>query len=454
MLDRLPKLIVVVMVGTILTLALALGASTVWLTRALDLQARVTTERQVGRALEALLEGTELLTYDYAKWTEAVNKAAAADLGWFDENMGLATVVGEACQLSALWGGRFQDPYSWAAGGPEQGRTGLIDPQILGWAEARLAGVPLALFDGTSFFGWHEGGLYAIAASRIELPADFLDGPPPPDEEMARIFMARKVDEAVIRDMAEDYDLVDLRIVPEPVAGLPSIPLLDGVDRPLAQLVWDPPRPGSRMLRRMALPILGVVLLTMAAASVGIALVRRHADALVRAERQASTAARTDPLTGLPNRAAFNDALAARAPAGERAVLFLDVNDFKRINDDMGHDAGDQVIVGVARRLAGFAEPGCFLARIAGDEFVFLVGGPDVERRARWLADAVATSLASPLHVDGHALQVSMAIGCAVQAADDVAPELLRRADLAMYAAKQAWRRNGGQGSPLPTAAA
>jgi len=219
MMDRLPRRIVAVMIGTILVLVLTVGASTMWLTRALDLQARENTERQTQRAVDALLEATELVTLDYAKWIDATDRAAAVDLAWFDVNMGIATVMGESCQLAALWGGGFAQDRGWIEGGTDEGRPSLLDPAILSLAEARLAEVPLAAFAGTSFFASHGGALYAVAAARIEPPADYLHGPSPPDAEMARMLMARRLDGDVLGDMAEDYQLVNLRGEPGVAAG-------------------------------------------------------------------------------------------------------------------------------------------------------------------------------------------------------------------------------------------
>jgi diguanylate cyclase (GGDEF)-like protein len=218
----------------------------------------------------------------------------------------------------------------------------------------------------------------------------------------------------------------------------PSIPLPGADGSAVAWLVWDPPRPGTDQLWHLAPPLLVVLLAAVALLALGTSLVQRSAEALVHAEGLASRAARTDPLTQLPNRGAFNAALAAPARPGERAVLFLDVNDFKRINDSIGHDAGDQVILGLARLLERFSGPGCFLARIAGDEFVFIVTGAEAEARTCALAEEVCRALQQPFVVFGHEMRVELAMGYAVQASGQMTgPDLVRQADLAMYEAKR-----------------
>ncbi|HVG49113.1 MAG TPA: EAL domain-containing protein, partial [Rubellimicrobium sp.] len=196
-------------------------------------------------------------------------------------------------------------------------------------------------------------------------------------------------------------------------------------------------------LRRMTPPLLLMMLAAAGLAALGIALARRTAHGLVLAERESATAARTDGLTGLPNRAAFREALAAPARAGQRAILFLDVNGFKRINDSIGHAAGDQVIAELARRLAPLARRGRLLARIGGDEFVVLLRGAEAATQAVEVAREVEEAMAEPFDVLGHELRLGAAVGHAVQATDDMAgDDLLRQADLAMYEAK----RHGDRG--------
>jgi diguanylate cyclase (GGDEF)-like protein/PAS domain S-box-containing protein len=170
---------------------------------------------------------------------------------------------------------------------------------------------------------------------------------------------------------------------------------------------------------------------------------RKAAEAALRSAMEAALeAARTDSLTGLPNRTAFNEALTKPARAGERAIVFIDVDGFKRINDSLGHGIGDDLIRRLAARLNVFAGPDCFLARIGGDEFVFVVTGPNVGERTRELSEGVSRAARSPLHLTCCPVQIRLAVGYAVQSDDLMDAEtLLRHADLAMYEAKG--RRTG-----------
>jgi diguanylate cyclase (GGDEF)-like protein/PAS domain S-box-containing protein len=149
-----------------------------------------------------------------------------------------------------------------------------------------------------------------------------------------------------------------------------------------------------------------------------------------------------DPLTGLPNRVLFTERLSelfTRAPAGQRVgVCYLDLDGFKAINDTLGHDIGDKVLIGVAHRLAACAKAGGHLvARMGGDEFVILVADPVDSAQIKALADRVLAALREPLRVAGHELTVSASIGIVERPVAGAHPaEVVRAADVTLYWAK------------------
>ncbi|XTZ15230.1 putative bifunctional diguanylate cyclase/phosphodiesterase [Micromonospora echinospora] len=148
-----------------------------------------------------------------------------------------------------------------------------------------------------------------------------------------------------------------------------------------------------------------------------------------------------DPLTGLPNRTLFFETLgglfAQAAPEHRVGVCFLDLDGFKAINDSLGHDLGDRLLVVVAQRLAScVAEHGHLVARMGGDEFVILVDGGDADRTVG-VAETALTAVAAPVHVAGQQLAVSASIGivdCAV--GETSVSELMKAADTTLYWAK------------------
>jgi diguanylate cyclase (GGDEF)-like protein len=151
-----------------------------------------------------------------------------------------------------------------------------------------------------------------------------------------------------------------------------------------------------------------------------------------------------DHLTGLPNRRRFTeyaDEVLGSATDVDAAVLLLDVDDFKEINDTFGHDAGDEVLVEIARRFTATFGQDTLVARLGGDEFALLVCGIDSTQAALQVADRVVEALAPPQTINGVSVHLQAAVGIALRRlhGGDVAT-LLRCADVAMYQAKRGRR--------------
>ena len=148
-----------------------------------------------------------------------------------------------------------------------------------------------------------------------------------------------------------------------------------------------------------------------------------------------------DPLTGLANRDLLMDrlahALARSARSGQRTlVMFCDLDHFKSVNDSLGHDAGDAVLVTVADRLRAAVRPGDTVARLGGDEFVVLAEGVSTLDDQNALAARVQSVLDEPVALDGREVRSGASIGVAVAGPNDDARSVLREADAAMYRAK------------------
>ena len=164
------------------------------------------------------------------------------------------------------------------------------------------------------------------------------------------------------------------------------------------------------------------------------------------AESRTAHQARHDFLTGLPNRVllleALRSALGTLASHGQPfALLLLDLDRFKAVNDRLGHPAGDELLRSVARRLNGSVREGDLVARLGGDEFTVLLPNATVDA-AVGLADRIITRLSAPFSLDGMEALIGASIGIALApTAGETPDDLLRHADLALYSAKEAGRR-------------
>ena len=168
---------------------------------------------------------------------------------------------------------------------------------------------------------------------------------------------------------------------------------------------------------------------------------RQARQALERSNEEIEYRAFHDMLTGLANRALFVDRLAHALILQQRthepvALLYLDLDDFKMVNDTLGHTVGDEMLVQVAARLQGVFRASDTIARLGGDEFAVLLEDTDV-RGARMAADQVLESLKDPLRVNGTHLLGRASIGVVASTHAEGSEDLMRHADIAMYAAKR-----------------
>jgi len=177
-------------------------------------------------------------------------------------------------------------------------------------------------------------------------------------------------------------------------------------------------------------------------------------------ENELRSLAQYDPLTGLPNRRRYEERLQDAIARAERngqglALMFLDIDRFKAINDGHGHKTGDQVLQAFAERLSTCVRQNDTVARLAGDEFVVLLEGlhaEDAITEAEAVAAKILHAMARPLSIDGIVLTLSTSIGIALRATGETdGAALLHRADAALYAAKRAgrgtWRVQGDAAS-------
>ncbi|CDX19617.1 Periplasmic sensor diguanylate cyclase/phosphodiesterase [Mesorhizobium plurifarium] len=252
------------------------------------------------------------------------------------------------------------------------------------------------------------------------------------------------ISDAVVGKIAGKYLLEGARLVPlsEPV-GPAAVPLVDARGVILGYIGWDQLRPGLALVRKIA-PALAIALLLAGGVLVFLLRrLRRASAALQTSQDQAQYLAFHDTLTGLPNRALFEDRLRrtllfASQDGTRVALLYLDLDRFKHINDTLGHPAGDELVRQTAARLRHTIREVDTVARLGGDEFaIILLDVPDAGS-AKDIAERLLAKLRQPFRLIDDQVFVSASVGIALSSGSEAdADDLLRKADIALYEAKK-----------------
>ena len=219
---------------------------------------------------------------------------------------------------------------------------------------------------------------------------------------------------------------------------------LDGIELGRVMVVTDTGRLFQSLVR-YGLAAAALFAMALGGAYLLLARMRRS----VRdAEMHLEFLAHNDALTGLFNRNGFTPALDAALRRADRlggkvALLFVDLDDFKLVNDTLGHDAGDKLLREVARRLVGRLRDSDIVARLGGDEFTIVLEALRAPDQARIVAQMIVQELSSPFDIDGRQVYVGASVGISLYPEDATSvPDLLRNADTAMYRAKTKGKKN------------
>ncbi|MTI19342.1 bifunctional diguanylate cyclase/phosphodiesterase [Rhodobacteraceae bacterium RKSG542] len=258
----------------------------------------------------------------------------------------------------------------------------------------------------------------------------------------------RALDSRALKGFERSTGLKDMYIAPRKKRndpGVVAVPLITYSGEITGYLHWSTAAVSKSILPTVAPYFIGaslaILLITMGLLRHSI----RLTDKIVRNEAAATYAALHDPLSGLPNRTYFANKASfvlkkAWGHDKKCALIFLDLDHFKQINDSLGHPIGDKVIQEVARRIHNVVKKTDIAARISGDEFLILLSGRNNESEILASCRAIETSLMEPMKIDRHKIltTISMGVSISPEHGTDL-NELLRKADIALYEAK----RNG-----------
>jgi diguanylate cyclase (GGDEF)-like protein len=283
----------------------------------------------------------------------------------------------------------------------------------------------------------------AFASVRPVVPSSNAIAQAPGDEFLIVSVVA--LDAELLSELGSQFGLTDLHIG-GPRRGKGGLPLINNAGRTVGYAVWTPKKPALLLMQETAPATLGLSLLGGFSLFGLLLWLRRTMTKLEKSQAKIEYLAFHDPLTGVANRALFDvqlrTALQFEYLAKARvALISIDLDNFKEINDTLGHGAGDDLIKQVAKRLSNGLPEGATLTRFGGDEFAVIQPGVVSDGHARFLCQTLLDSFHDPFLLAGEQVRVTASMGMVLEAGEDIsAAEIMRRADVALYAAKAAGR--------------
>lgn len=372
---------------------------------------------------------------DYGYWDEAVAAIVdKPDLAWVTDNIGAGAEKSLGVAMSFALDPTGRPVYSRVGGADGKEDPARFFPQ--GFKEAFAAWKALPA-DKTYSAVVPYGSSAAIIAIAPVRPWEDARRPA---TGYALLFVQR-LEGSLLESLTRDYELADLRLshsdsdVFDPRA---TFLIKDGQGNVVTRLAWNPNRPGDDLLK-IALPFIALFL---TALTVLGAFIFRHAIASAQIISDREAKAFRDPLTSLANRALFFsdvDKTIRKMQPGDAAiaVMYIDLDGFKAVNDTMGHGAGDVLLQQVANRLSTCVRDGDRVARLGGDEFAVLFTAPIDVEDLKATGKRILREIAVPYHLPAGPTRISCSIGIAEgKDSGESGTDLLDRADSALYSAK------------------
>ena len=399
-------------------------------------------EIAVAQSITAVANDQEASTY----WDDAVlrTRERPLDMEWLDSNLGVWFHTYYKHDETYLLGPDNAPVYAMQSGARVQPSAfSRVSKQSLNLVvKLRKALLSSSIAPGNS-------GAQTVGESEITL----VDGRPaivslkPIVSETGEIAQApgseylhvsvRYLDSSFLETLSEMYaiDDADFHWAPQ---GNAWLPVTAGDGRTLGYFTWSPFAPGEDVEDQMQPVLLVALIIIGILTSLLLLRIRRSRMDLEASRAQAQHLAFHDSLTGLPNRALFEDRLehALGRRDSDVAVLMLDLDRFKNVNDTLGHQAGDALIREFGLRLAALIRDGDTISRLGGDEFAIIVEDADT-LLVRQLAERILADVSRPFDVIGSQLHIGVSVGVALSQDSRSEPmDMVRKADIALYQAK------------------
>jgi len=426
---------IAILVGTVATVVVSLNR----MAGEVDNVEKTLTMRSAAAAVQSVLNRIMLSHNDYAEWDDAVrNLYGGIDPVFFAENF----------YASTEWANLFDTAYLLDEDRRLLQGAHLGKPSNLPVDEAfgpNIAALLEQVPDDGRTYDVRTGivlgawGPALVAVGPIVADSDDFEDPP---DRSRYLVIGKSLDKAAIDKLAEEFVLTGLRYVGPDEVVPDKLDLIDPAGQVIAALTWPPAEMGTRAYTEISpavivmLSLLGVTIIVL------IVVAYRSITEIKKSEDSARYAAAHDALSGLPNRAELLRRLADTIDAERRdgargALIFLDLDGFKRVDDAYGHDVGDRLLRDVAARFHSVSG-NHLIARVGGDEFAILLVDDNPLEAAMALGHRVIDHLTKPIDIDGRVILIGTSLGIAtIDESVLSAEEALRRADIAMYQAKQ-----------------
>jgi diguanylate cyclase (GGDEF)-like protein len=429
-----------------------------WSTAKSDDRALARETHLVGQVIAAEVKTlTDQQNY-YSDWDEAITALKDKDVDWIDENLASELYTNDHFDRVYVLDPGAQPLYAMYAGGKTEARSFEADRAAVAPLVARLKGI-----DAAGALAAYDSGNNSVVPNVAEMAE--IDGRPayvgvsaimsesgddgfevtPGNESF--LICVRFLDGALVKDFSEQYfiDGPAFAVAASTAPDMANYALKNAAGSTVGWFSWQPDRPGALILSETLPAMLGAL------AIAGIVLVfllrdlRRTTLELEDGKARAEYQANHDVLTGLANRAHFNkelEAALAGSPGDNSsiALLALDLDRFKQVNDTLGHEAGDQLLREVGKRLTPLVDENDTVARLGGDEFAIIQRGVVRPDEVSTLSGRIISELGAPFVLAGRVAQIGVSIGVVITPASRAARDLTSKADIALYAAKASGR--------------
>jgi diguanylate cyclase (GGDEF)-like protein len=427
--------------GIVITVATVL-ITVSWMAHKHNEQAAQNTETMVVGGVQSMGRRMAALANDYGWWEEAYDAYVRGDGDWIDANMGTGITDTRIADLLFIISPAGDVDHKWLIDDAPDTLDQIITAARVKNIREIAARVPVENLAATSDIYIDTPSAPMMISIQHLVPVS--KAATTKGTDLPIIVFGQYLQEPRMHELGAGFLINDLHFVranAPPPGGSLVVPNLIG--HPLGYLAWTPPKPGDALLRSVLLPI-GTALGIFCVVAFATAFrARKIAIALTNSEKEAVTAARTDSMTCLMNRNGFNELIESRpyraaCREGHLAVVYLDVNGFKTVNDSIGHHGGDELVRAISDRIASVIPEGASLARIGGDEFAVVMLDGGIGSRAAGTAQAISRVIDKPFTVYGFEFHVTAAVGFAVAGDGGIDPsEVIRRADVAMYQSKR-----------------